>query len=142
MSFVKLTLFSIDDANRVVRELRPEFERLVQAQAERTRLETRIAALSLATAGAAADNPDAVDLAKLNQRLAAVSRLISNGVRAIHERGAVVKDLEQGLLDFYALSGDRLIFLCWKLGEAEIAHWHTLEGGFQGRQPLHRLDSD
>ena len=55
-------------------------------------------------------------------------------------RGCVLKDLDRGLLDFYALSGDRLIFLCWQLGESEIAHWHTLEGGFAGRQPLDRSE--
>jgi hypothetical protein len=63
-------------------------------------------------------------------------------VRAIHERGALVKDLERGLLDFYALSGDRLIFLCWQLDEPEISHWHTLEGGFSSRQPLNRTQRD
>jgi len=79
---------------------------------------------------------------KLNQRRAVLARQISEGVRSIHEHGVLVKDLEQGLIDFYALSGDRLIFLCWQLGEAEIAHWHTLEGGFAGRQPLHRIEPD
>jgi len=142
VSFVKLTIFSIDEANRLAEELGPELKRLVQAQQELTRLETRAAALSLATAGAADDNPDAVDLVKLNQRRAVLARQIAEGVRSIHEHGVLVKDLEQGLIDFYALSGDRLIFLCWQLGEAEIAHWHTLEGGFAGRQPLHRIEPD
>ena len=142
MSFVKLTLFSIDEANRVVQDLRLELERLVAAKRELDGLDTRVMALSLATAGAADDNPDAVDLAQLSQRRAFVSRGIAEGLRSIHERGAVVKDLEQGLIDFYALSGDRLIFLCWRLGETEIAHWHTLEGGFASRQPLHRIEPD
>ena len=48
----------------------------------------------------------------------------------------MVKDLDQGLIDFYALAGDRLVFLCWKLGEREVAHWHPLDGGFEQRQSL------
>jgi hypothetical protein len=28
------------------------------------------------------------------------------------------------------------VFLCWKLGEDEIRYWHTLDGGFAGRQEL------
>jgi len=142
MSQVKLTLFSLDEANKLVRELTPELDRLVLAQRELERLETRVAALSLAVAGAAPENPDALDLLKLNQRRATLGRQVAEGVRAIHERGALVKDLRQGLLDFYALSGDRLIFLCWRLGEPEVAHWHTLEGGFATRQPLHRIEPD
>ena len=48
----------------------------------------------------------------------------------------MVKDLDKGLVDLYALLADRLIFLCWHLGEAEVAFWHSLDSGFQGRQSL------
>jgi hypothetical protein len=30
----------------------------------------------------------------------------------------------------------RVVFLCWRLGESEVLHWHDLESGFAGRQPL------
>lgn len=50
--------------------------------------------------------------------------------------GCVVKDLETGLVDFYSVRGGELVFLCWKLGERRVRFWHTLEGGFAGRQPL------
>lgn len=142
MSQVKLTLFSLDEANKLARELTPELDRLVLAQRELERLETRVAALNLALAGADASNPDAQDLEKLDQRRNALGRQVTDGVRAIQERGVLVKDLRQGLLDFYALSGDRLIFLCWRLGEPVVAHWHTLEGGFASRQPLHGIEPD
>jgi len=142
MSQLKLTLFSLDEGNKLAKELTPELERLIMVHRELERLETRIAALTLAVAGAAPDNPDAQDLAKLSERRTVLGRQIGNGVRAIHERGPVVKDLNQGLVDFYALSGDRLIFLCWRVGEPEVANWHTLEGGFATRQPLHRIEPD
>ena len=58
------------------------------------------------------------------------------GIEGIQRRGCLVKDIARGLVDFYSLSGDRLIFLCWQLGERAVDHWHTLEGGFAGRQPL------
>ena len=50
--------------------------------------------------------------------------------------GAQLKDLDGGLVDFYSRRGRETVFLCWKEGEAEILHWHTLQGGFQNRQPL------
>ena len=50
--------------------------------------------------------------------------------------GVQVKDLEQGLLDFPFLMDGQTVLLCWKLGEAAIAHWHTEEEGFAGRKPL------
>ena len=48
----------------------------------------------------------------------------------------MVKDIEQGLVDFPALIEGREVLLCWKDGEPEVAFWHTPEGGFAGRQPL------
>ena len=41
-----------------------------------------------------------------------------------------------GLCDFYSMMDGREVFLCWRLGEAEVSHWHDLDSGFAGRQPL------
>jgi hypothetical protein len=30
----------------------------------------------------------------------------------------------------------RVVYLCWKIGEPEVAFWHELDAGFAGRQPL------
>jgi hypothetical protein len=139
---VKLTIFSVEEANRVIEQIRPDVETLVRVQREFDRLEKRIAAMSLAVSGASPDNPDAVDLRTLVERRGLLARQLAQGVQAIHRRGCLVKDLQRGLVDFYALSGDRLVFLCWQLGEPEVAHWHTLEGGFSGRQPLHHTEQD
>jgi hypothetical protein len=48
----------------------------------------------------------------------------------------MVKDLDRGLVDFYSLMGDRLVFLCWQVTEPEVSHWHSLEDGFSGRQQI------
>ncbi len=53
--------------------------------------------------------------------------------------GVVVKDVQQGLVDFYAKYEGRDVHLCWKLGEKEIGHWHETHEGFSGRQPIHLL---
>ncbi len=48
----------------------------------------------------------------------------------------MLKGFEVGLVDFYSLREDRPIFLCWKLGEERITHWHETDSGFAGRQPI------
>ena len=54
--------------------------------------------------------------------------------------GAMLKDLESGLVDFYGERADKIIFLCWRLGEGQrVQYWHTFEGGFAGRQPIDDL---
>ena len=50
--------------------------------------------------------------------------------------GCELKDLEKGLVDFYGMRDNEVIYLCWMDGEAGITHWHTLDSGFQGRQEL------
>ena len=129
-------LFSIEEANRVVVELRPGLERLAAMKREFDYLGARAEVLSLALSGAAADNPDAAEFKRVTERRDALAERILKAIEGVQARGCLVKDIARGLVDFYALSGDRLIFLCWQLGERSIEHWHTLESGFAGRQPL------
>ena len=61
---------------------------------------------------------------------------------ALSACGAMLKNLETGLVDFYGERDGDIILLCWQLGEAQrIEYWHTLEGGFAGRQPVDELIS-
>ena len=50
--------------------------------------------------------------------------------------GCVVKHIEQGLVDWYALRDGEEVYLCWKLGEKEVEFWHELHTGFAGRRPI------
>lgn len=47
-----------------------------------------------------------------------------------------IKDMERGLIDFPAIIGGKEVFLCWENGEEDVEHWHDLESGFGGREPL------
>ncbi len=55
---------------------------------------------------------------------------------AFAERGIEVKDVDMGLIDFYAMRGTELVFLCWKDGESTVSTWHSLQGGFAKRQSV------
>jgi hypothetical protein len=56
--------------------------------------------------------------------------------KELRQLGVELKDYFTGLVDFPCLMHGREVYLCWRLGEAEVAHWHELEGGFAGRQKL------
>ena len=49
--------------------------------------------------------------------------------------GCELKDRESGLVDFPARMDRRDVYLCWKLGEEQITHWHEIYAGFSGREP-------
>jgi hypothetical protein len=57
-------------------------------------------------------------------------------LQEIDEIGIQIKDLDTGLLDFPCRIEEEIVLLCWKSGEAAIEHWHTVESGFKGRQPI------
>lgn len=137
---MKLITFTVAEANQALQEIRPRMESLVKAKAEFDRLSSRLHVLELAMAGASADNPDVRESRALVERRNTIAAAISQGIEAVHAHGCLVKDLDRGLVDFHALAGDRLVFLCWQVGEPQVEHWHTLDGGYSSRQPLHQSE--
>ena len=57
-------------------------------------------------------------------------------VEALAAEGIVLRDPETGLVDFPSEREGRDVFLCWRLGEGDVAFWHGPESGFAGRKPL------
>ena len=80
-----------------------------------------------------------VDVAKVSAQRSELEKHVQRAretVQEIDEIGVQVKDLESGLLDFPCRMDDDVVLLCWKAGEPAIEHWHTMESGFKGRQPI------
>ena len=61
---------------------------------------------------------------------------VKDAIAEIGATGVQVKDLDIGLLDFPCVVEERVILLCWKMGEKAITHWHGPEEGFAGRKPI------
>lgn len=57
-------------------------------------------------------------------------------IKKIHDLGCLVKGVEDGLIDFPHMKNGRQVYLCWKLGEDDIAFWHEVDSGYDGRIPL------
>ena len=61
---------------------------------------------------------------------------VQKAVQAIEGFGLQLKDLNTGLIDFLSQRNGREVWLCWRFDEPSVAHWHDLDSGFSGRQPL------
>jgi len=61
-------------------------------------------------------------------------------LREVEALGAMVKDIDRGLVDFYYRRDGREVLLCWHYGETEIGYWHDLEAGVAGRRPIDERD--
>lgn len=61
---------------------------------------------------------------------------LESGVKGILNMGILIKDVDEGLIDFLGKRNGREIYLCWKHGEDDIEYWHDVEAGFAGRRPI------
>lgn len=57
-------------------------------------------------------------------------------VERLQEWSIELRDISTGLVDFPTVIDGADACLCWRLGEPEVAYWHTPEEGFPGRRPL------
>jgi hypothetical protein len=130
-----MRVFTLEEANAALVELRPVVERMVEHRRNLTEAQTRQAEL---VARVASNGGDMVpsDLHELAETIQSEADAISDCAEQINAAGAQVKSLEDGLLDFPAKRGEEDILLCWKLGEDEIGYWHGIDEGFSGRKPL------
>jgi hypothetical protein len=128
--------FTVEEANALVPALQLEFGRVAQLRSELQPLIASMGGAEVAVAilqdGQAAPKGREADALRL-QHLAAE---VTAAVERINAMGCLVKDLEQGLVDFYAMFDDEAVFLCWQFGEPAVAHWHPLDGGFTAREPI------
>ena len=77
----------------------------------------------------------AVPSAEEKQEFDALALKVRGEVDKLTELGIEVKSVD-GLVDFRALREGRTVYLCWQFGESQITHWHELDAGFVGRQPI------
>jgi hypothetical protein len=127
--------FTVEEANEALEEVRPLTEELVAHRGALVELQDRQSALTTRIAGNGG-NVEPHELEDVQERLDEEVAGIARCVARIHELGALVKDLDAGLVDFPATRDGEEILLCWRLGEHEIGFWHGLDEGFSGRKPL------
>jgi hypothetical protein len=127
--------FTPAQANEALVEIRPLVEQLI----EHRRAQERIGAEREELAAKIAGNGGGIDAQELADLEAAAEQErigVARCVNAIHERGAIVKSVDDGLVDFPAVRDGEEILLCWRLGEDDVAFWHPLDEGFAGRKPI------
>jgi hypothetical protein len=127
--------FTVEEANEALAEVRPLTEELVEHRRALVELQERQSALTTRIAGNGG-NVQPSELQEVQDRLDEEVAGIARCVARIHEAGALVKDLDDGLVDFPAKRDGEDVLLCWRLGEDEIEFWHGLDEGFSGRKPL------
>jgi hypothetical protein len=119
--------FSRAEANALLPSLKPLLRQLRDAKDELTDSDAHEALAEAAPGNGGGREGHQVGVAFLEVR-----RLLD----ALAESGIVLRDIDRGLVDFPAMVEGREAYLCWELGEDEVAHWHDLSSGYRSREPL------
>ena len=128
--------FTIDEAQSLLPVLESLLNRATEAKQAAEVIEAELSELARRIYLSGGMRVDTLTVGKQRAELEEHLKLARETVAEIDEIGVQVKDLDSGLLDFPCRLDDQVVLLCWRMGETAIEFWHTVEAGFQGRQPL------
>ncbi len=131
MENVKIKLFTLEEANSLIPRIKKTVSQVSDA---RTRL--------------AASLTEIVRIKKQNQEENGSHRYFREKLRetvrlhqelaeyhqSLMEQGLVVRDYNQGIIDFPTIISGIPSYFCWHQGEENINHWHRVEQG--EREPI------
>lgn len=132
--------FNRREAEKLLPMIEPWLE---EARIRKQRIEALDKALSQAAARIMAlggSRPPYAELAKKRTERDQCATQVKQAVAQIQETGCLVKDLDEGLIDFPSLREGEEVYLCWKLGEGRIEYWHGIHEGFARRKPLGKAE--
>ena len=133
MTETAVKYFTVAEANAALPYVRRVVEDIV---AEYERWRDAIYRYELLAAGSKAEGGETPEQVALRGEVDEIAQRINDYINELSAVGCVFKGFEGGLVDFYSRRETRDVFLCWKLGEPEVSHWHEIDAGFAGRQPL------
>lgn len=121
--------FTLTSANEALPKVIEKYQSLQKQKQEVQKLEAQLNNQMSASF-------NLLDYVAIKQQLNAAVTKFYRAVEDLESTGAVLKSLEEGLLDFPSKRFDEEVWLCWKEGEKEIKFWHEKDVGFMGRKPI------
>ena len=140
MERIRNRIFSVEEANQLIPYLEQALGSLSASARDIAAVQREVQVLTaIESTGATSKNHDVRELREKETRCARMLEEFRASLHEIASRGCILRDLDLGLVDFYTMARDRVVCLCWRLGEPQITHWHTTDEGFSGRRPLSEL---
>lgn len=127
ISIVPKKYFTPESANQILPVVRSLMEKIILKQTEIDSVRDSLEALVTA-------NPNASEQIAMKAKLEELYRELADLVASLQEKGCLLKDIYEGLVDFPAIRLGEEVYLCWKIGEPRVDHWHGTYEGFMYRK--------
>ena len=128
--------FTLDEAQSLLPVLESLLKRALDGKRAAEQVETDLSELSRRIYLSGGMRINLSDVARQRSEMESHLQLVRESISEIDSIGVQVKDLDSGLLDFPFRLDEEIVLLCWQMGETAIEHWHTVDAGFKGRQPV------
>jgi hypothetical protein len=128
--------FTLDEAQSLLPVLESLLKRAIEVRESAQSVESSLNGLAQRIFLSGGMKINSASVAKQRAEMEELLKQVRESLAEIDAIGVQVKDLDAGLLDFPCRIDDQVVLLCWRMGEPAIEYWHTVEAGFQGRQPV------
>jgi hypothetical protein len=126
-------LFTLDEAQALLPTVR---QLLTEIQAAKGEVDAKGAEMARLLAVTGGNGHIETDLACARDAVEYAAGDLQERIAELEDIGVELKGIDEGLCDFPSMREDRVVYLCFRLGEDDIEYWHELDTGFAGRQPL------
>ncbi len=128
--------FTLDEAQSLLPVLESLLKRAMEGKRSAQEIESGLNGLAQRIYFSGGMRVNTQEITRQRTEMEGHLQRVRESLAEIDAIGVQVKDLESGLLDFPCRVDDEVVLLCWRMGESAIEHWHTMESGFKGRQPV------
>ena len=128
--------FTLEEAQSLLPVMESLLKRALEGKQAAEQVEADLSELARRIYVSGGMTVDVGKVAKQRAEMESHMQRVKESIAEIDSIGVQVKDIESGLLDFPCRLDDQVVLLCWRMGETSIEHWHTVESGVKGRQPV------
>lgn len=127
--------FTIEEARKILEDVKKHMKRILELKSALDIINSVNIEYSEDYTG----DFDEINFTKVNKEFHKLSYEFFSRIEDLELKGCIIKDINEGLVDFSSIINGKEILLCWKYGEEQLEYWHDLDDGFSGRQPINRL---
>jgi hypothetical protein len=130
--------FTVEEANALIGFLENTLERIRRNRQRYLWLLEEVAILKLIVeCGAETGNRDSIELEEKTDELKAVEAEIEKARATVRDAGCILKDEERGMVDFFSIQNNTVVYLSWKKGEDNVQFWRSIRAADANvRRPL------